>query len=56
MKNANIQTVKLNLSKAPTKRLKRTGKKKKNPVWEVAKKSRSLNGHFRQALRMSQSP
>lgn len=55
MKNANIQTVKLNLSKAPTKRLKRTGKKK-NPVWEVAKKSRSLNGHFRQALRMSQSP
>lgn len=54
MKNANIQTVKLNLSKAPTKRLKRTEKKK--PVWEVAKKSRSLNGHFRQALRMSQSP
>lgn len=29
MKNANIQTVKLNLSKAPTKRLKRTEKKKK---------------------------
>lgn len=29
MKNANIQTVKLNLSKAPTKRLKRTGRKKK---------------------------
>lgn len=28
MKNTNIQTVKLNLSKAPTKRLKRTGKKK----------------------------
>lgn len=32
MKNANIQTVKLNLSKAPTKRLKRTGKKKKASV------------------------
>lgn len=28
MKNANIQTVKLNLSKAPTKRLERTEKKK----------------------------
>lgn len=54
MKNANIQTVKLNLSKAPTKRLKRT--EKKASVGSGKKKSRPLNGHFRQALRMSQSP
>lgn len=34
MKNANIQTVKLNLSKAPTKRLKRTGKKSQCGKWQ----------------------
>lgn len=39
MKNANIQTVKLNLSKAPTKRLKRTGEKKKASVGSGKKRA-----------------